>query len=142
LPLDSNPDARAYYLPAMHRLEDAEVLLKARRVNGSIYLAGFAVECILKAPILANSTPKERPKLLERLKKEYGHDLEALKKEAGRPGMHMPREVVEEFRRVNTWDNNNRYDPRLQSTEDAEVLLAAAAAVIRWVERIGGKTDG
>jgi HEPN domain-containing protein len=140
LPLDSNPDSRVYYLAAAQRFEDAEILLANRRTNGSIYLAGIAAECILKSLILVNSTPRERPKLRERLKKEYGHDLEALRREAARRGMHMQRQVVEEFRRLNTWDNNIRYSAGIQSTEDAEVLLRAAEAVIRWAQRAARKS--
>ena len=139
--LDANPDSRVYHFAAVHRFEDAQILLKNRRPNGSIYLAGFAIECILKALILANSTPRQRAKLRDRLKKEFGHDLEALRKEAGRRGIHMPRNVMDAFRRLNTWDNNNRYDPRLQSAEDAQTLFEAAETVISWAKRVGGKRD-
>lgn len=139
--LNTNPESRRYRLAARQRFEDAEILLGNRRTNGSSYLAGFAVECILKTLILANSTPNERPKLCGRLRTEYGHDLEALRKAAGRRGMHMPQDVMEEFRRLNTWHNNNRYDPRLQSTEDAEVVLAASGALVEWAARVGGKAD-
>jgi HEPN domain-containing protein len=74
--LEENPDTRAYYVPARRRLEDARVLLKCYRYDGARYLAGFAVECVLKALILVNSTPKERPTLVARLKGEIGHDLD------------------------------------------------------------------
>ena len=139
--LSSNPEARAYHLAANHRYEDAVILLDNRRTNGSIYLAGFAVECALKALIMANSTPKERSKLLEKLKKEHGHNLDALRKELARRGMHMPEEVIDAYRRLNTWHSNARYDPLLQSTRDAQDMLNSAT-LVRWVERIGGSGDG
>jgi hypothetical protein len=140
--LDANPDSRNYRLVAKQRFEDAEILLDNQppRANGSIYFAGVAVECILKALILANSTPKERPKLLDKLKKVYGHDLEALRKEAGRRGKHMHREVVEDFRRLNTWNNNIRYMPGILPVKDARVVWQAAQTVIRWAE--GRRADG
>ena len=123
-------------------MEDAEILLKNRRTNGSIYLAGFAVECILKALIMSNSTRREREKLGVALKQDFGHDLEALRKEAGRRGIHMNREVMVEFRRLAAWDNNMRYSAGVQTTEDAKALLGAAEVVIEWAKRTARGTDG
>jgi HEPN domain-containing protein len=130
-----------YYLVARQRFEEAEILLKNRRPNGCIYLAGFAVECILKSLILANTTKRQREKVMLAVKAEYGHDLDALRKEAGRRGIHMTREVMEEFRRSNTWNNNLRYSPGIQSTEDAQTLLSAADEVIMWAIRAVRNTD-
>jgi len=139
--LNSNPDSRLYHLLSQHRFEEAVVLFENRKTNGCSYLAGFAVECILKSLILANSTPNERPKLRLRLIHVFGHKLEDLQKAAGRRGLHMESRVREEFCRINTWDNNDRYDPKLRSMADANVLLHAAEVVIRWAQRIGGKGD-
>ncbi len=50
-------EARRYYRAAKQRYEDAQMLLEAGRTTGAVYLAGYAVECILKALLLANVTP-------------------------------------------------------------------------------------
>lgn len=102
MPLDANPDARSYLVPAPQRLEDARVLLDAGRTNGCIFLAGFAIECLLKAVILANSTPQERPQLLVRLKEEFGHNLRTLAREVARRGVPLGRTEDEAVRRVGT----------------------------------------
>jgi HEPN domain-containing protein len=140
--LTSNPDARAYYLVARQRLEEAEILLNNKRANGSIYLAGFAVECALKSLIMANTTGRERDQVRDRLKVHFGHDLESLRIEAGRRGVHMPQELHKQFRLLNTWDNNTRYSPKIQFVKDALPILRAATAVVGWVESVGGKRHG
>jgi hypothetical protein len=40
-----------YRAGARERLEEAYILLRQERLSGSIYLAGRAVECILRAVI-------------------------------------------------------------------------------------------
>ncbi len=136
--LSNNPDARAYYLPARRRLEDAKVLLEHHRHDGAMYLAGFAVECLFKAVILANSTPGQRTRLAARLKSEIGHDLDGLRKELARRSLHLGEHEREAFVQVNTWDNNQRYDSRVQSRVDAEAVFAAAETLFAWADRVGG----
>lgn len=137
--LESNPDARVYYIPARRRLEDARILLDNNRRDGARYLAGFAVECLLKALILAQSTPRQRPTLVTRLKGEFGHDLDALRKEIARRGLHPGDAELQAFRRLATWDNNDRYDPQLQSQEVAEATCTAAELLFGWADRVGGR---
>jgi HEPN domain-containing protein len=139
--ISSNPEARLYSLVAQQRYEEAEILFNNRRTNGCIYLAGFAVECILKSLILANTTDRQRPKVVIALKVKYGHALDALRKEAARRGIHKQRSVLEEFRRLNTWNNNLRYSPGIQSMEDAQTLLNAVASVIQWASRAVRNTN-
>jgi HEPN domain-containing protein len=140
----SNPDSQRYRLVARQRLYEAEILCDARVrdgriMNGGVYLAGFAVECILKALILANSTANQRGRLRERMVREFRHDLDALRREASRRGLHMPRDVLAHFRRINTWDNNSRYEPGFHPVADALLLIGSARETIEWAERMGGK---
>lgn len=55
---------RRFHRVAFQRLEEAEVLFEAGYYNGSVYLAGYAVECMLKALIL-NSTPEKEHDSIE-----------------------------------------------------------------------------
>jgi HEPN domain-containing protein len=45
--------ARLFYRAALHRYDDAALLLEAGRTTGAVYLAGYTVECMLKALVLA-----------------------------------------------------------------------------------------
>ena len=42
-------EARLYYRAAKQRFDDAQLLLGAGRTTAAIYLAGYTVECFLKA---------------------------------------------------------------------------------------------
>jgi len=39
---------------SVHRLDDARALLREQRWRGSMYLAGYAIECQLKAKLMQN----------------------------------------------------------------------------------------
>lgn len=132
--LDANPDARSYLLPARQRLDDARALLDAGRTNGCIFLAGFAVECLLKAVILTNSTPRERPELLVRLKEDFGHNVVRLRQEAARRGVHPGEAERSAFRTLTGRENDIRYDARVQSLQIARRVFEAATTLSRWAE--------
>ena len=50
-------EARLYYRCAFQRHEDAQILLRADHTTGAVYLAGYGVECILKALVLHFNRP-------------------------------------------------------------------------------------
>jgi hypothetical protein len=64
------------------RLLEARALLAAELPDGAYYLAGYAVECGLKACIAAKTREHDFPdkKLVE---KSYSHDVEKLLDAAG-----------------------------------------------------------
>jgi HEPN domain-containing protein len=65
------------------RIREAKILLDAGEFDGAYYLAGYAVECALKACILKRLSdywPDESDRKM--LEKCYTHDLEHLLKAA------------------------------------------------------------
>jgi len=123
------PDARQFYRAAKQRFEDAEVLLKAQRTTGAIYLAGYCVECMLKALIIARSkTPKQ-------FRGEKGHDFESLKAQYFQSGGTFPRVVSQAFARVTTWKVSGRYESRTAKFRDAEVFMESVRVIMEWIER-------
>ena len=94
----------------------------------------------MKALILVNSTPRERPRLLERLKAEFGHNLDALRREAARRGVHLGPAERAAFVPLNSWNNNIRYEARVQSLQAGRAVLAAAEVLFQWAEGRRGKT--
>ncbi len=54
--LPQAPEAKLYYRATKPRFEEAVVVLKAGKSVGAVYLAGYTVECFLKAPLL-DGTP-------------------------------------------------------------------------------------
>jgi len=61
----SSIEARLFYR-ASQRFDEAQVLLEAVRTTGAVYLAGYGIECILKALILS-VFPQARPTLSSEL---------------------------------------------------------------------------
>lgn len=123
---------RGSFVQAHHdRLQDARALLRARRWGGAIYLAGYVVECLLKAIILVR---EERPWLPLRY---WHHDLERLTEEAGlRPSLARP--GVAEIRQrmallLGLWDVTMRYGGTRFTREQAERALAGVEVIRRWL---------
>ena len=58
-------EARLFYRCAFERYEDAEVLLRAEHTTGGVYMAGYGVECILKALVLSALAPAARSEMLK-----------------------------------------------------------------------------
>lgn len=56
------------------RIEDAKVLQAAGRYDAAYYLAGYAVECLLKA-VIAQRTQKEQFPDLELARSSWKHDV-------------------------------------------------------------------
>ncbi len=66
---------------AEDRLKDAHILLENRRFDAAYYLAGYAVECALKACISKLTKRYDFPP--KDTKDVYGHDFAKLMKFAG-----------------------------------------------------------
>ena len=65
------------------RIEEARLLLRSRRQQGAYYLAGYAVECALKACIAKQRKRFEFPPHRRTSEKMYSHDLGTLLVVAG-----------------------------------------------------------
>jgi HEPN domain-containing protein len=70
------------------RLREAEVLLENGCPDGAYYLAGYAVECALKACIARKTVRHEFPDLSRA--RESSHDLAELLRVAGLTDAHPP----------------------------------------------------
>lgn len=72
---------------ARTRLDEARVLLAAKKYDGAYYLAGYAVECALKACIAKQVRKFDFPDKKLALD-SYSHDLEQLLSVAGLKQLH------------------------------------------------------
>jgi HEPN domain-containing protein len=134
-PSPTSPDARLFSRCAYQRFEDAEVLLRNGRSTGAVYLAGYGVECILKALILESSAPAESRAMLGSFRGRAAHNLEWLRAQYRRAkGAPFPLEVTRSFTLVLGWTTEMRYKPGSMSAEDAETFLSAAAEIIKWAQ--------
>jgi HEPN domain-containing protein len=113
---------------ANERLADANVLLRQKRYNGTVYLGGYVIECLLKAAICVYLRT-------DRLPGRYQwHDLDRLLVASGlQPAMEDDPVVYARFRRVDIWHVALRYEGRRYNPRDARTFLDAVKEVRAWI---------
>lgn len=124
-------------LLAIARIDEAKVLLDAGSYAGSYYLAGYSVECALKACIAKLTRQGDYPDK-DFAGKRYTHNLETL---VGLAGLKAVRDadpgLVVSWAVVKDWNESTRYV--LKSHADAAALYTAItdrnSGVLPWIKR-------
>lgn len=122
-----------FFSAATRHLEDAEALHDSRRYDNSLYLAGYVVECSLKAVV----------ELYEGDAPKFGHDLLRLERDGLELALAMapaavryrpPPGVVKSVRDV--WSEHKRYIPtgQIKKSASEQILEHARQA---WTCCIG-----
>ncbi len=129
------------------RLKEAKALLAAGFPDGAYYLAGYAVECALKACIAKRTQRHDFPdkKLVDR---SYTHDLERLLDTAGLSDS-LKKDIAgsalleSDWEMVRYWSEQSRYelssdDPLAGMTTAKEMIKAVESdigGVLRWIRQ-------
>jgi HEPN domain-containing protein len=122
------------------RIDEAGVLLAAGKWDGAYYLAGYAVECALKACIAKQTKAEEFPPKRKVVEDYYSHELNTLLRGAGLEGVLKAEAATNSqfglhWSEVVKWNEQARYETKTQS--DAETLYNAitdpATGVLRWI---------
>jgi hypothetical protein len=124
--------AKAYYFAAVQCREDARQLLAAGRATGAVYLAGYCVECGLKALILAETPARHRSAVREELNTHSYATLRHLYQTWC--GGTLTRQVVRDLTILGTWSSEMRYDAGSIRMADARALLAAVNRIWAWID--------
>ena len=135
MPLPNAEEARPFYRSSLQRFEDARFLLEAGRTTGAVYLAGYGVECILKALILSALPAGGRQAMLSQFRGARAHSYDWLRTryfENGGPP--FPSDVSRALALVNTWDTDLRYQPGTTKRRDAEAFLRSAQRFIEFAD--------
>lgn len=133
--MPGSSDARLYYRCAFQRYEEAEVLLRAEYTTGAVYLAGYGIECILKALVLTAAPAAARTDTMNSFRSGRGHEFEWLRTQyLTNGGARFPREINQHFTLVNDWSTDLRYVPRTVRDDEADAFLSSAAAIIHWAD--------
>jgi HEPN domain-containing protein len=136
MPLPTAPKARPYYRAALQRMDDARFLRKRGREQAAVYLAGYGVECALKA-LLLNSLPRRKQDQVnnEFRKQGQGHNFDWLIHEYRRAGgAPFTTEIQRNFVTVSTWGTDLRYETGSIKRKEAEAFLSAAEAIVKWAK--------
>ena len=89
-------EARLFFRSAKERLEDADVLYDAepKRTTGTVYLAGYSVECALKALILASEPASRHEETLDSFRGAKAHSFDWLREQYQlRTGQVFPQDI-------------------------------------------------
>ena len=118
---------------ALTRLVDANVLLKNRRPSAAYYVAGYVVECALKACLAKKTRRYEfppEPKVVREV--YYTHDLQKLAEASGlsRVLEDGSAKLRTYWTTVKDWSEASRYDPN------------AGKRALDILEAIGDPEDG
>ena len=124
------------------RVNEAEILLNAGCHQGAYYLAGYALECILKACISKQIKQFDFPdkKLVN---DSYSHDLAKLLNTAGLKQELIIQEGKDtnfklNWSVANKWSEESRYDHTIES-QDAKDLFDAItdtkSGVLPWLKK-------
>ena len=124
------------------RLREARALLRASHHSGAYYLAGYAVECALKACIAGKTQRYEFPDR-ERVVQSHTHKLDALVALAGLKKALEADMVDDAALRLNwnivkQWSEHARYRTDLQKTDALELYSAISGrngGLLPWIKR-------
>lgn len=129
---------------SVHRLDDARALLREQRWRGSMYLAGYAVECQLKAKLMQIYNTKNLFELETELQRRgtltatatiFTHHLELLLElTQGLARLRQNSTLWPQFTMVNRWVPAWRYTSDLSNRRNAESFLEAVENVMDWIE--------
>jgi len=135
---DQEKQIRLFRRAADQRLTTAEFLLKHGFDLDAVYLAGYTVECALKALILRWTPPRDFEDVLAKVTEAgaRGHDFEYLKgllKERRRARTRTDREVLGVLatllKAVGSWSTDLRYQVGTLKPKEARQFLEATKAI-------------
>jgi HEPN domain-containing protein len=122
------------------RLQEAGVLLSQGCFDGAYYLAGYAIECALKACIAKLTQEHDFPK--REASSHYSHKLNELVRYAGIEKDRQADSVVDAALAINwsvviVWNEGSRYeritDAKAQELYDA--IADPAHGVLPWLKK-------
>lgn len=131
-------DRATFQQLAEQRLAEAKLLLANELWSGAYYLAGYSLECALKAKIASSFRENEIPEL-RRVQKIYSHDLSSLLDISGlKDELEVEMEANGELRKhwtiATEWSEHARY--QIWTQERASAILEAVSAdqgLLKWL---------
>ena len=105
------------------------------RTTAAVYLAGYSVECILKALILAVVPRAQEADILGMFRGARAHNYDwLLRLYAERGSARLPPDLAPHFARVNTWSTDMRYSPGAIGLRDAKAFLDSSVRMLTWAD--------
>ena len=125
------------------RLADAQALFNASRWRGAMYMAGYAVECLLKTRLIHIYDCKNLRELEDLLRQRsmlpenrtvFTHQLEdLLRLTPGYNRLIRNREMLPLFNKVNQWTPNWRYTSKSTHRREATEFMISIESFMQWI---------
>lgn len=121
------------------RIAEAKTLLASRKEQGAYYLAGYAVECALKACIAKKTKRYQFPPKVDDVRDVYSHRLNKLVSVAGFDA-DLAREIATNPRfaanwnTVKDWTEESRYKTSGLNGRDMYNAVVDADGVLPWIK--------
>ncbi|MEC0568484.1 HEPN domain-containing protein [Bacillus spizizenii] len=116
------------------RAEEAIVLFENQKYDGAYYLAGYAIECALKACIAKKTRQYDFPPNAKTIQRIYTHNLNTLLQEAG---LQFPNDDIEtNWLVVKDWTEQARYTQIDQdiASDMIDSALHPEEGVYKWLK--------
>lgn len=127
--------SRDFQRAAAQRFATAEFLLANTYTLDAQYLAGYTVECSLKALILETTPAADRSDQLDKMcSGAKMHRPEVLLDILRTKGIRMPLSLVQRFRRF-SWSTDLRYETGRRDKGETRAFLKTAQETYEWVEK-------
>jgi HEPN domain-containing protein len=125
------------------RIREAKVLLDGKRYEGAYYLAGYEVECALKACIARKTKRYDFPPNDKTVREFYTHDLEKLAKGADLGGALKIKEDSDvqfslNWAVIKGWKEQARYEPQIDDKRAHDLYSAITDkkhGVLIWLKK-------
>jgi HEPN domain-containing protein len=126
--------SRDFQKVALQRLNTAQFLAENGYNLDAMYLAGYAVECSLKALILERTPAADQEKKFREISSgRQMHDLENLAALLKAVACPVPIDLVKRFRRSG-WSTDLRYEHGRTDTGETRGFLRTAQMTYDWVK--------
>jgi HEPN domain-containing protein len=144
MPRDHFTGVSEHAKASAHRLDDAWALLKEQRWRGAMYLAGYAVECLLKSKLMrkygclhlrALDDELQRRGFLAADSTARTHQLEKLLELAGAVDRLRKDVALRKLLNiVNQWIPGWRYSPLLGAAAEAQAFVSSVERIRLWID--------
>lgn len=124
------------------RLDEANALRDRGKWDGAYYLAGFSIECALKACLAKKTVEHEFPPDRKYVDKCYVHDLPALLNHAGlqaelKAEATRSSNIASNWATVQAWTIESRYrrTTENQACELIDAISDPSEGIFQWIKR-------
>jgi HEPN domain-containing protein len=127
-----NECTRLFLRAAIQRFDEARFLVGNSYTKAAVYLGGYAVECALKALLLAHTPRKRHRETKATFRGNRAHNYEWLKDRLKKAGASVPSVVVQQLALVNWWSTDLRYEPGKLDLRRANEFLDSTEKILVW----------